>query len=691
MSGADKNTNKLPAVPEVLLELVAACRGKRFDLEHITSIVQHDPSLVARLLHLQNPGPGLVRLDEAGLAALISELGAEVLGSIASAAAVNQFYSRFWPGRDQHHRLWSRSLECACLARTLARATGYSDPDEAYLAGLLHNLGQHCLLAESPQQYAPALEGEETEEQRLAFEKERFGSTSVEIGASRTQDWTREALLSDAILFQHSPTGMVLDSPEIVRLVNLSCKLMVAEPWENKTLFEDALQSFSLSAGQLLEVRSQARSEQHEIISHYGLLVDEQGNVDRTRAGRKVLSDHVCDTALVGTVGILGSAAPWQAAISQFEELFDLSEVVAFEYQKDDEVMRPVGFGSSVTADRFRRLEVQCQEDRNVFTHAKVQKMAISTLDEEAANLESALQIQVQRILGAPALLVMPVVSEQVLLGIFVAGVNGAQLERFRMGAARVDYFLSKVGSQLEVCAALAKGGSEAAETRLQEYLLQTRQLVHEANNPLGVVANYLQILTLKFEQDPETRNQLDVLREEVHRVADILSSLREPPTRTRDQLTSVDINKLLEELISIFKVSLFEPNEIHCVLKLDRKAGEILSLPEHFKQVLTNLLKNSVEALETLGKGTITVETNDAVYFDGRHCVRVVVADDGPGIPANVMDHLFTSAVSTKAKPHSGLGLMVVKRLVEEMGGKILVYSSEQEGARFELLFPRG
>jgi len=149
----------------------------------------------------------------------IEDLGIEVLGSIASSMAVEQFYSRFWSGRDQHLHLWSRSLECACTARVLAQMTHYPQPDEAYFAGLLHNLGQLICLAEFPQQYAPLIEADE--QARAASEKKLLGSVSTEIATSEVLAWVRDAIFSDAILFQNSPASSVLDSPELIRLINL--------------------------------------------------------------------------------------------------------------------------------------------------------------------------------------------------------------------------------------------------------------------------------------------------------------------------------------------------------------------------------------------------------------------------------------------------------------------------------------
>jgi len=689
MPGLNKNTKNLPAVPEVLLELVGRCRGQQLDVETVVSIVLHDAALVTRLLHLLPPERGLLRLDRAGLTDLVSSVGVDVLGSIASSVAVNQFYSRFWPGRDRHLDLWSRSLKCACLARTLAEVTGYHEPDEAYLAGLMHNLGQLSFLAEAPVQYAAALVNEVTLDERQASEKEWFGANSDEYAASLTLVWARDGLLSDAILLQNKPTLAVLDSPQLVRLVNLSCKLLQAELWENKALFEDATQSFGLSAGQLLDVRTRARVEQAEIVSGYGFLIDEDGNVDRAGAGRKALSEHVCDTALVGSIDIVESPDPWQASASQFENLFDTPGVIALRYEGEDKTLRAAGFGSGVNGERLERLEISCGQERNIFAEACRRSASVSNLDEDLCELQSGLQLQLQRILGMPGLLAMPLLGQGSLLGLLVVGVDKDLLETLRASRKRLDYLLSRLGSQLGSSALLASAVPDTAESRLHEYLLQTRQLVHEANNPLGVVANYLQVLTLKFEQDTETKRQLDILREEVHRVADILTSMRELPKAVQSKASAVDVNQVIEELASVFKVSLFEPNGINCVLRLDRRMQQVDSKLVHLKQILTNLLKNAVEALQARGKGAIAIETNAAVYFDGRKCIRIVVSDDGPGIAPNIIEHLFTSAISTKSKPHSGIGLLVVKRLVEDLGGKILAYSGEGEGARFELLLP--
>lgn len=689
MVGTKLKIYKLPSVPEVLLKLVEACRRPQVSLDEVVSIVQHDAALTARVITLGSASAQLEQIDFAGFKSLVADLGVDVIGSLASSIAVNQYFSRSWSGSGRYIALWRQSLECACMARCLARAINYPEPEEAYFAGLLHNLGRWGYLAQFPEEYAPLIGGEHDEEEVLASERELFGRTAIEASSLLMQRWTRDASVSDAVLFQNESVDAVLDSPGLIRLLNLSRKMTGSEPWEDKTVFRDAEILLGINTSRLLDVRKEAVADQQKIMESYGFRSSREGFIVGGTNVRRALNQHVHDSALVGTVSIDARDDAWQVAVRHFEMLFGVPTVVAFEYIAAENVLRGGRFGSSVDEGRLGRIEVPVKAGRNILAEACISKTILSTIDEELPSFTSVLHVQLQRMFDKQELLAMPVVSGGDVLGVLVAGVDRNVLVELLQTPETMEYFRDTIARQLGAHVACEDERQTTAESEVQELVARTRRLIHEANNPLGVVANYLQILSMKFEQDHETRKQINVIKEEIDRVADILSTIREVPERVGDQRSAVDINNLLEEIVSIFRVSLFEPNGIGCDLKLDERIPAIQTIPSHIKQVITNLLKNSVEAIGSKGKGTITVETNDAVYFDGRRCIRIVVADNGPGIAPNIVEHLFTSAISSKGAPHSGVGLMVVKGLVSEMGGNVLVYSKKDEGARFELFLP--
>ena len=103
----------------------------------------------------------------------------------------------------------------------------------------------------------------------------------------------------------------------------------------------------------------------------------------------------------------------------------------------------------------------------------------------------------------------------------------------------------------------------------------------------------------------------------------------------------------------------------------------------EQIRRVIINLIDNAIEAMER--RGDIVVETQlDA----GNNLVRVVVADDGPGIPLAEREKLFLPYYSTKRRG-SGLGLAIVRRIIAEHGGSIEVGDNTPRGTRFTIELP--
>jgi two-component system nitrogen regulation sensor histidine kinase NtrY len=103
----------------------------------------------------------------------------------------------------------------------------------------------------------------------------------------------------------------------------------------------------------------------------------------------------------------------------------------------------------------------------------------------------------------------------------------------------------------------------------------------------------------------------------------------------------------------------------------------------EQVRRVVINLIDNAIEAMER--RGSITIETEREA---ANNVVRLIVADDGPGIPAAERDKLFLPYYSTKGRG-SGLGLAIVRRIIAEHGGSIEVGENRPTGTRFTVELP--
>jgi two-component system nitrogen regulation sensor histidine kinase NtrY len=140
------------------------------------------------------------------------------------------------------------------------------------------------------------------------------------------------------------------------------------------------------------------------------------------------------------------------------------------------------------------------------------------------------------------------------------------------------------------------------------------------------------------------------------------------------------DLAGLIAETLALY-------NGLFSAVTIEQRLAPDLPLvrldPEQIRRVVINLVDNAVEAMER--RGEIVVETGrDATNA----VVRVVVADNGPGIPAGERDKLFLPYYSTKRRG-SGLGLAIVRRIIAEHGGSIDVGDNIPHGTRFTIELP--
>jgi signal transduction histidine kinase len=202
----------------------------------------------------------------------------------------------------------------------------------------------------------------------------------------------------------------------------------------------------------------------------------------------------------------------------------------------------------------------------------------------------------------------------------------------------------------------------------------------HELRNPLGAIKNATYFLNMVMDEpEPEVQETLDILTREVSASEKIISSLLDyarvrPPVRRR-----VDINDLVQETLSRIPM----PENVDVVLQLDESLPYVLADPDQLVQVFSNVITNGCQAMPEGGELVV-----DSAALDSRWVV-VSVTDAGTGIPEENRAKLFEPLFTTKAKG-IGLGLPIVKALVEGHGGVIEVESEVGKGTTFAMRLPR-
>lgn len=207
--------------------------------------------------------------------------------------------------------------------------------------------------------------------------------------------------------------------------------------------------------------------------------------------------------------------------------------------------------------------------------------------------------------------------------------------------------------------------------------------LAHNFNNQLQPIITYTELL-LQQIQDRSTEEPLRAIRRNAGNCRELVRQLTELANPSLVELECLNLGEHLRSLSASLTRTL--PTGISLKLESDQSLWPVKANKAGVGLILTNLVSNSVQAMD--GGGQVNIEARNVDAKD--RVVEVVVSDSGPGIPDALLASVFEPFFSTKPPEQgNGLGLATAKRLMEEYGGEIVVGNSARGGAEFVLRFP--
>ena len=208
--------------------------------------------------------------------------------------------------------------------------------------------------------------------------------------------------------------------------------------------------------------------------------------------------------------------------------------------------------------------------------------------------------------------------------------------------------------------------------------------IAHEINNPIGILSSRLELmLEGRRSLSPELREDLQMLRRNVERVGRITRSLLSAARQSPMERRPVDLNTVVEESLMLVGTQMSK-DKIQIVTTLDPSLPKVRGEPHLLQQVLMNLLVNARDAMPD--GGIVRIETSRATGHD--EGVRLVIADNGPGIPADVLPRISEPFYTTKTEG-TGLGLPLSYSIIREHGGRVEVDTAAGRGTTFIITLP--
>ncbi len=706
-----QKSGNLPTLPEILLKLLEACDNENTPISEIASIISKDPVLSLKVLQLVNSAYyGLWKKFKSVEQAVVY-LGANRIKNIAITTSVHQVFDRRkFKGvkRFNLRAFWYHSLLTATLAQRIAQKTGYESRDEAYLSGLLHDVGRLILVSTYPTEHESILLKTEDIQNVLWAEKQLIGVTHCEVGAWLVDNWHLDSLMADAIKYHHEPLEHVSEAFPLVKIIHLASLLsenngssgLVSETGE--LLFGlDSNDVDSIVEGATEEVLQAADDLDIKVIipgsdESEGQEEEEPDDQQQDSQTESALSNRVRSISLLsGFLEGLVQAEDVEEVITVFEHatniLFDIEKIVLFLPDNTEGFLQGQTSGTSSLQHLSQGLTLSVQKSTSAiidtFRESAVAYLTTANLPQNMADA------QVLKAFGCSTLLLMPLVADKKAIGVALMGLPESMQVLSRSDLKLMRVVSQQVGMSLFLERMKAKKAEEIEAERMAAVSMTARKVAHEINNPLGIITNYLTTMSLKFSKDDDIQGELGIIGEEISRISSMVNQMDMFSQSAFTKLEKTDVNTVIGDLVHLIRPSLFKPADITLTFRPDNNLPKIMASRDALKQVIINLLKNAAEAMTDGGDVTVATSRVAKDQYKGgtppADGIEIWVEDTGPGLPDLVKQNLFKPFVTTKNKGHSGLGLSIIDKTVTELGGSISCKSRPEEGTRFTIYFP--
>ncbi|RMG35699.1 MAG: GHKL domain-containing protein, partial [Methanobacteriota archaeon] len=247
------------------------------------------------------------------------------------------------------------------------------------------------------------------------------------------------------------------------------------------------------------------------------------------------------------------------------------------------------------------------------------------------------------------------------------------------------------------------KRAREVEEKLLQEKLERADRLVtlgevaaeiaHEVNNPASIILTRAELIRDELNHTPQCKEiaeDVNIIIQQTERIASCTRSILHYARKYPREFRAVDLTKIIQQSLKIYEPS-FQKKGVQIHFHTPEQPVRIKGNPQQLEQVFCNLLQNSLDVVPA-NKGKVDIKLQVRPSDNAHNLIQVEVSDNGPGIPEELREKVFSPFFTTKPDGKgTGLGLFIVRKLIQEHKGKIYLSSNGSKGAKFILEFRGG
>ncbi len=723
-----RKSGNLPTLPEILFRLLEACDNDEVALPDIAAIISKDPALSVKVLQLVNSAYYGFRHTFTSIEQTVIYLGANTIKNLAITTSIHQVF------RDKKYQnlnsfnmgvFWWHSLLCATIAKRISVHTQECNQDEAYLSALLHDFGKILMVATFPRQYAEVLKEADDNSGTIHLENELIGINHCEVGAWLIRHWKLNPLIADAVAYHHESSDQVGEAFTLVKIVYLS-NLIAKNLLEFEEIEKTGQNLLNIEPEDLQGLLNGARQEVEEIAAEMQIRVvpltiqktfdddkcfeesisdlissedseesseesEEREEEDGAHLEKAIISRVKNVSLLTTLLEKLIKAGEIEEILKAFEQsiniLVNVDKVLFFCPDADGLLLRAQTSKLNPLSATSKGLTLPSRKSTSLIakTFESMQMAGLLARTEQQGNIADQ---QILTVLDCPRAMPIPLKVKDTAVGVVVLGLAEDQNVLLEEETRLIATIAQQVAQSIHLENTKVRRKAELHAERNAAISMAAKKLAHEINNPLGIISNYLLTMKMKLPGESEVVGELNIIDEEIQRISSMVNQMEMYSQAPFEHFQVLDLNEIIRDIIHLSQTSLFANPGVSLSFIPAGNLPAIKSSKDAIKQILINLLKNSAEAMTQGGRAIVRTQSQPPEEESGGGII-ITVADTGPGIPESVLKNLYQPFVTTKQNGNSGLGMSIIKKAVDEIGGKLYCSSSAEDGTTFTIHLP--
>ena len=666
----------LLSMPQVLVDLIEACLGGE-NTQSLADIILQDAALSAQII-LTASKTSFEPLNPAEpVSSAIQQLGTPMITGIALQAARQVVRHNFTPQElSFQYGLWFSSRVAGLIARCLAPSVNYPHIEEAQLSGLLLNLGIHTLFCRKGASYVDLDVNPWSGPIQCRLEEASYKIDHLQIADQLIGQWQLDSFLADSIRFLHADITQIERSSVLLKIARLTqqfCQNPQQLTVETEVLAERLFGFSKTETDYLFDWVSGLYPSFGSFLNDSEKLQAEMAAaLDRLTELSFMLADQEAARARLAS----GKTQEDLVQIARNLYLENSSATEAIFFLLDQKSHQLTGILTAGQPRLIGELKIPMEAESSLVSVALLNGVASDSFQpKQPLTVTDHLLLRLCKSRGISC---HPFRLEGRALGVIILGIDSEQ-ELPQLQSLQIQMFgqlVSAVMMQMSIAVQEPFGDGSSL----------LRRVSHEVNSPLTIISNYAEVLN-HLLTDNDNRKLTGSIKNEVQRIDDIINYYLNQQEIPGFPEYSINLNQLVQDTVAALDDVEFKPRQIIIRFDLQNKLAKVATNPVLVKQILINLLKNAAEAVSE--GGLIQLVTRDGYSADsGRH-VEIIVEDNGPGIASSLQEKLFQPGVSSKGTGHAGVGLSIVKGMVDDLGGRISCHSSAESGTSFHLQIP--